>query len=94
MRIKYLPAITMLAAGAIVSIYDILHKVELYTALKRLFMVLIIFYMIGLIAKSVITYTLQNDVNNPSEEETEENKDEQGETEDTQNSSETDKKSR
>lgn len=93
MRIKYLPAITMLAAGAIVSIFDILHKVELYTALKRLLIVLIIFYIIGLIAKAVITYTLQNGPELPPTEEMDESKDEQGEKEGTENSSKADKKS-
>ena len=93
MRIKYLPAITMLAAGAIVSIYDVIHKTELYTALKRLLLVLIIFYIIGLIAKSIINYTLLNMAKLPSKEEMEESVEEQEDEEGTDNSSDTDKKS-
>ena len=51
---KYLPAFVMLVAGAITCIFDIYHKTELLPSLKRLFIVLIIFYIIGLIARSII----------------------------------------
>lgn len=53
MRIRYIPAMIMLAAGAITSIINIVNKVELLTGLKRLLLVLIIFYFIGLIVRSI-----------------------------------------
>lgn len=53
MRERYIPPFIMLLAGAIVSIYNIVNKTEVLTALKRLFIVLIIFYIIGLIVKAL-----------------------------------------
>jgi len=43
----------MLLAGAITSIYNIINKTDVLTALKRLLIVLIIFYIIGLIVKAI-----------------------------------------
>jgi len=43
----------MLLAGAICSIFNIVYKTEVLTALKRLLVVLIIFYIIGLVVKSI-----------------------------------------
>lgn len=54
MRGRYIPAFVMLIAGAITCILDIYNKTELLTSLKRLFWVLIIFYIIGLIARVII----------------------------------------
>ncbi|NLP34607.1 MAG: hypothetical protein GX359_05345 [Clostridiales bacterium] len=76
MRLKYLPAFIMLTAGAIVSIIDIMHKLPLHVALKRLLLVLIIFYIIGLIAKAIIENTLQDEPQLMQEED-EENSDEE-----------------
>lgn len=79
MRLKYLPALTMLTAGAIISIIDIIHKVQLYVALKRLLFVLVLFYIIGLIAKTIIGYALLERPKPIADEDNEEetNKDEQ-----------------
>lgn len=54
MKERYIPALIMLVAGAVTSILDIIHQVELLTSLKRLLLVLILFYIIGLIAKSIL----------------------------------------
>lgn len=54
----YLPALIMLIAGAITSIIDIINKVELVTSLKRLLVVLIIFYILGLITRAIVEKTL------------------------------------
>lgn len=58
MREKYIPALIMLIAGAITCILDIYRKADLLPSLKRLLLVLIIFYIIGLIAKEIITKAL------------------------------------
>ncbi|HHX11242.1 MAG TPA: hypothetical protein GX731_00340 [Clostridiales bacterium] len=55
----YLPALIMLIAGAITSIIDIINKVELVTSLKRLLVVLIVFYILGLITRAVVEKTLE-----------------------------------
>ena len=58
MREKYIPAIIMLIAGTAASIINIINKVELITGLKRLLFVLVLFYIIGLIAKAIIVKTM------------------------------------
>lgn len=54
MKQKYIPALIMLAAGAVTSILDIIHKTPKLDSLKRLLLVLIVFYIIGLITKAII----------------------------------------
>ena len=54
MRNRYIPAFTMLSAGAIVSIFCIVKKMDVLYSLKLLLAMLIIFYLIGLVAKRVI----------------------------------------
>lgn len=54
MRERYVPAIIMLTAGAITCILDIYNKVEVLTGLKRLLLVLVIFYILGLTAVAVV----------------------------------------
>ncbi|NLK75684.1 MAG: hypothetical protein GX288_10420 [Clostridiales bacterium] len=69
MRLKYIPAAITLAAGAIISILNIINKVDLTTSLKRLLWVLLVFYIIGLIAKTIIAKT--TDMTSDKEEEDE-----------------------
>lgn len=77
MRDRYIPAFVMLIAGAITCILDIYNKTELLTSLKRLFWVLIIFYIIGLIARviinKVVTYRPKTDNQELDEEYNQEN---------------------
>ncbi|MFT4143804.1 MAG: hypothetical protein QM644_05055 [Mobilitalea sp.] len=54
MKERYIPAFIMLIAGAITSIINIVNQVELVTALKRLLLVIIIFYIIGLLIKAIL----------------------------------------
>ena len=54
MRNRYIPAFTMLSAGAVVSIFCIVKKMDVLYSLKLLLAMLIIFYLIGLVAKRVI----------------------------------------
>lgn len=70
MRNRYIPAFIMLIAGAITCFFDIYHKTELLSSLKRLFWVLIIFYIIGLIARAIINKVLvpkNNDIKSDNE---------------------------
>lgn len=54
MRERYIPAFIMLLAATITSIINIANNVSLFTAMKRLLLVIVIFYVIGLIVKTVI----------------------------------------
>ena len=54
MRDRYLPAFTMLLAGAITIVFNIIKKVDINTSLKRLLLILILFYIIGLIARRLL----------------------------------------
>ena len=54
MQNRYIPAVTMLSAGAIVSIFCIMNKVDVLYSLKLLLAMLILFYIIGLAAKRII----------------------------------------
>lgn len=58
MRERYIPPFIMLLAGAIVSVYNIVYKTEVLTALKRLLIVLILFYIVGLIVKNIYIYAI------------------------------------
>lgn len=60
MKERYIPAFIMLTAGAITSILNIVNKVQILTGLKRLLIVLIIFYILGLIVKSIMIKILEN----------------------------------
>jgi fructose-specific phosphotransferase system IIC component len=58
LRERYIPAFIVLVAGAITSVINIVNKVELVTGLKRLLLVILIFYFVGLIVKAVIKAAL------------------------------------
>lgn len=58
MKDRYIPAMITLCAGAFTCIIDIYNKVELITSLKRLLLVLFIFYIIGLIVRRIIIKTI------------------------------------
>ncbi|HWT76783.1 MAG TPA: hypothetical protein VN258_18950 [Mobilitalea sp.] len=72
MRDRYIPPFITLIAGAITSIINIVNKVELVTGLKRLLIVIIIFYFIGLITKEVINVALTKFAKKEQTEETQE----------------------
>lgn len=54
MQEKNIPAFTMLLAGAVVSIFCIVKKVDTLYALKLLLGMLILFYIIGLFVKRMV----------------------------------------
>ena len=54
MQNRYIPAFTMLSAGAVVSIFCIVKKMDVLYSLKLLLAMLIVFYLIGLVAKRVL----------------------------------------
>ena len=54
MKEKYIPPFVTLLAAAITSIINIVKHIEAVPALKRLLVVIIIFYFIGIIVKVVI----------------------------------------
>ena len=61
MKTRYIPAVTMLSAGAVISIISIVKKWDVLYSLKLLLGILILFYVLGLIAKALITRTLEKD---------------------------------
>ncbi len=72
MKTRYIPAVTMLSAGAVISIISIVKKWDVLYSLKLLLGILILFYVLGLIAKALITRTLEKDGRPPEEYEEEE----------------------
>jgi hypothetical protein len=70
---RYIPPFITLLAGAITSIINIVNKVQLLVGLKRLLLVIIIFYIIGLIVKAICKVALTKFA---KKEEIEENPDE------------------
>ena len=58
MKPKYIPALVTLVAGAITAILNILRGADNMYALKSLFFTLVIFFIIGQIAKGVLNSVL------------------------------------
>ena len=54
MKTNYIPALVMLAAGVIDSIFAIIHHMELLAYLKQLLLVLLIFLFIGNVLKLIL----------------------------------------
>jgi len=76
MRERYIPAIIMLIAGVVTCILNMLNNVERIAGLKRLLLILVIFYFVGLIAKGLIKKALNI---RPNQEEDRENHEEKEE---------------
>lgn len=87
MQERYIAPAIMLIAGAITSILNIVNDVEFLYGLKRLLLVLIIFYIIGKIATKVIHKVTSVEKKNAETEETIETENEEltEETADIQN---------
>lgn len=60
MKTKYIPALVTLTAGAIAAILNMLHGADNMSALKSLLFTLVIFFIIGQIAKGVLNSVLVN----------------------------------
>ncbi len=76
MKTKYIPALVMLVAGAITAILNILHHADNMFALKSLLFTLVIFFIIGQIAKGVLESVLIKRAEEENQEEEEANEEE------------------
>lgn len=76
MRTNYVPAIIMLLAGLIDSVISIYYKLDLLTYTKRLLLVLVIFYILGIVVKIVLDKYLVLMDDSQTEQTSEENHDE------------------
>lgn len=76
MQGRYIPAIITLIAGLITSIICVIKDMTIIKSLSVLLVVLIIFYVIGLIAKTIVIKTL-NKVSTEPQEDSDEVKDEE-----------------
>ncbi len=65
MKGKYIPAIITLVAGLVTSIICLVKGVEIIRSLITLLLVLIIFYIVGRIAKFIIVKTLEERIEIP-----------------------------
>ncbi len=84
MKFRSLPAIVTLSAALITSIISIVLNIDANQAMWRLFIVVIVFYIIGLIARKVINaFFKEEEVINSDEEATEEEVDTEGDNLDT-----------
>lgn len=74
MRDRYIAPAIMLTAGAITSVLNIVNEVDFLEGMKRLLLVLILFYVIGKIAtriiKKVTNYTIAEEDTEEIEEQT------------------------
>ncbi len=58
MKLRYIPAVITLIAGTITSIISIIYQNNVIHSLILLLVVLIVFYIIGNIAKRIIAYAM------------------------------------
>lgn len=58
MRVRYIPAVITLIAGTITSIISILYQNNIMKSLILLLAMLIIFYIIGIIARNIIVFAM------------------------------------
>lgn len=67
MRTRYIPSIIMLLAGSITSAFCIIKSYSVELTLEILLGVLILFYIIGLIARNLINRIIRTDLERPEE---------------------------
>lgn len=60
MKVNYIPAVVTLIAGAVTCIYTIIKDWDTIRALATLLAVLVIFYIIGQLAKKVIVMVIDS----------------------------------
>lgn len=73
MKFRSLPAIVTLSAALITSIISIVLNIDANVAMWRLFIVVIVFYVIGLIARKIINaFFKEEEIESPDEEEAQE----------------------
>lgn len=71
MNKRLIPAVIMLIAGAVVSFINIINKVDVTKGLVRLLLIMVGFYLIGLIVRFIIVKVTSNNVTQTEEEEDE-----------------------
>ncbi|MDO5293971.1 MAG: hypothetical protein Q4F05_14625 [bacterium] len=85
MQGRYLPAVVTLIAGLVASIICLVKKISIIKSLTIVLVVLIIFLILGLIARKVIVYTLNEKTvvseKDDSETDTNENPEHENDTE-------------
>ncbi|RKI28880.1 hypothetical protein D7V82_08155 [bacterium 1xD8-6] len=62
MKLEFIPKFIMLLAGAVVSIITIINDMDVTYSLELLLATLIIFYIIGLIAKKIIQKVMESNM--------------------------------
>lgn len=62
MKRNYIPAIIMLSAGLIDCIFSLYYKLDLMAFTKRLLLVLVIFYILGVVVKLIVDINFPTDV--------------------------------
>lgn len=62
MKLEFIPKFIMLLAGAVVSIITIIKDMDVTYSLALLLATLVIFYIIGLIAKKIIRKTIEGNM--------------------------------
>lgn len=60
MKTKYIPALVMLTAGLIDCLYTMFSGLSLLDFTKRLLIVLIVFYILGVVIKIIIDMNFKN----------------------------------
>ena len=60
MKTNFIPAIIMLLAGCVDCVISIYYGQDLYSFLKRLLLVLVIFYILGYIIKIILDINFAN----------------------------------
>ncbi len=66
MRTRYIPVGIMLVAGAVTGVISIVQKQDINKSLSTLLVVLVLFYIIGLVAKFFIEKILKDMKENPN----------------------------
>ena len=62
MKLDFIPKFIMLLAGAVVAVMAIVRDLETTWALELLLGTLVVFYIIGLIAKKIIQMTIEGNM--------------------------------
>lgn len=60
MQTRYIAPAIMLTAGVITSIFNLINQVDLLDGIIKLFVILIIFYILGRIAAAIIERALKS----------------------------------
>ena len=65
MRTKAIPAVVMMIAGFVTCILSLIQRVPTGDFLKDLLIVLILFYILGIIIKSILDFVFNRESNKP-----------------------------